>query len=139
MNGRYSLNLPIDLKQNAERIARQQGVSLNQLILWSLAEKVASLQSKLDDPDFPNIRYRRDSENQPVPVLRGTNLRVQTIVIAAQYWNEPTAQIAQQYDLSERLIKEALAFYSAHKDMVDALIQSNDKAQPPDDSTQIAS
>jgi predicted HicB family RNase H-like nuclease len=43
MNGRYSLNLPIDLKQDAEEAAQRQGVSLNQLILWSLAEKVTAL------------------------------------------------------------------------------------------------
>ncbi|MEZ4609917.1 MAG: hypothetical protein R2838_06660 [Caldilineaceae bacterium] len=36
---RYALNMPVQLKRDAERIAAEQGVSLNQLILWALAEK----------------------------------------------------------------------------------------------------
>ena len=37
---RYTLNLPVQLKQDAETWAAQQGVSLNQFILWAVAEKV---------------------------------------------------------------------------------------------------
>ena len=44
MSGRYSLNLPVDLKRDAEQVAEQHGISLNQLILWSLAEKVTTLK-----------------------------------------------------------------------------------------------
>jgi hypothetical protein len=35
---RYALSLPQQLKQKAEELARQQGVSLNQFILWAVAE-----------------------------------------------------------------------------------------------------
>ena len=94
MSGRYPLNLPVDLKQEAELVAQQQGISLNQLILWSLAEKVTALKSKLDDPKFPDITYKMDTESYPVPVLRGRGLRVQTIVISANVWNESAAEIA---------------------------------------------
>ena len=38
---RYALNLPVDLKREAEEIAEKQGVSLNQFIMWSVSEKVA--------------------------------------------------------------------------------------------------
>jgi len=50
---RYSLNLPSRLKQETEKWAADQGISLNQFILWSVAEKVGALQQNLDDPDFP--------------------------------------------------------------------------------------
>ena len=129
MSGRYALNLPVDLKQEAEQVAKQQGISLNQLILWSLAEKVTALKSKLDDPQYPNITYKIDTQGNPVPVLRGSGLRVQTIVIAATVWKESAAEIAQEYDLSERLVKEVLSFYNAHKKVVDTLIELNDEEE----------
>jgi len=47
---RYPLNLPLRLKQEAEKWAANQGVSLNQFILWSVAEKVGALKQDLDDP-----------------------------------------------------------------------------------------
>ncbi len=128
MSGRYSLNLPIDLKQEAEQVAERQGISLNQLILWSLTEKVTSLKSKIDDPDFPSITYKPDTTYQLVPVVRGKGIRVQTIVIAAQEWHETAAEISEQYDLPKKVVEEALAFYAAHKNAVDALIQENDRA-----------
>ena len=36
---RYPLNLPQQLKQEAEVLAQQQGVSLNQFILWATGRK----------------------------------------------------------------------------------------------------
>ena len=50
MTGRYAVNLPLELKKEAEALAKQQGVSLNQFILWSVAEKVSALKAGLDDP-----------------------------------------------------------------------------------------
>jgi len=41
----YALNLPSQLKSHAEQLATLQGISLNQFILWSVAEKVGALQS----------------------------------------------------------------------------------------------
>lgn len=133
MNGRYSLNLPIDLKQDAEQIAERQGVSLNQLILWSLAEKVTALKSKIDDPNFPDITYVLDSDNQLVPFVKGKGIRVQTLVIAFYEWKESVAEMARQYDLPQKTIKQVLAFYEAHKKVVDALIDSNSEAEPTHD------
>jgi uncharacterized protein (DUF433 family) len=126
MNGRYSLNLPVDLKQEAEQIAKQQKISLNQLILWSLTEKVTSLKGNLNDPEFPSISYRRDSTNQLIPIIRGKGIRVQTIVIASTQWKETVADICKQYDLSKKMVDDALGFYSAHKKIVDALIAENE-------------
>jgi uncharacterized protein (DUF433 family) len=117
---RYPLNLPAQLKKEAERWAASQGVSLNQFIMWSVAEKVGALRQDLNDPDFPQITYRRGAAGVPTPVLRGTGIRVQTVVVAARQWELTTEQIAAQYDLTESQVKEALAFYEAHRAEVDA-------------------
>ena len=117
---RYPLNLPAKLKQEAEEWAANQGVSLNQFILWSVAEKVGTLKQGLDDPAFPRITYRRGAAGQPVPVLRGTGIRVQTAVVAARNWDLTPHQIASEYGLTGAQVKEALAFYEAHRAEIDA-------------------
>jgi uncharacterized protein (DUF433 family) len=109
----------------AEALAKQQCVSLNQFILWAVAEKVSALKAGLDDPNFPGIAYRRGASGIPAPVLRGTGIRVQTIVISNREWNETPAAIAAQYDLPESLVNEALKFYLAHLVEIDLLIQSD--------------
>lgn len=117
---RYPLNLPTKLKQEAEQWAAKQGVSLNQFILWSVAEKVGALKQHLDDPAFPRVTYRRGATGQPAPVLRDTGIRIQTVVVAAQHWDLPPDQIAAEYGLKETQVKEALAFYEAHRPEIDA-------------------
>jgi uncharacterized protein (DUF433 family) len=86
---------------------------------------VSALKSGLDDPNFPGITYRRGASGIPVPVLRGTGVRVQTVVISNQEWNETPAEIVAQYKLSEGSVKEALRFYQAHQAEIDLLIQSD--------------
>lgn len=121
---RYPLNLPQQLKQEAEELARQQGVSLNQFILWATAEKVGALSAQLDDPSFPQITYRRGAAGVPTPVLRGSGLRVQTVALAAGQWGLSAAEIAAEYGLITRQIEEALAFAAAHPaEIEDALAQ----------------
>ena len=128
---RYALNLPNDLKKDAERLAKQQGVSLNQFILWSVAEKVGGLMQGLDDPNFPNITYRRGASGTLSPVLRGTGIRVQTIALASQT-NTP-AEIIEDYDLPPAQVQEALAFYNAHRVEIDAHIQAEAALEPKDE------
>jgi uncharacterized protein (DUF433 family) len=123
---RYSLNLPKQLKQEAEQWAASQGISLNQFIMWSVAEKVSALRQGLDDPDYPGITYRRGAGGSPTPILRGTGIRVQTIVGAVRYWGLSEGEIAQDYDLSEGRVKEALAFYEAHKAEIDAAMAAEE-------------
>jgi uncharacterized protein (DUF433 family) len=127
---RYSLSLPAALKREAEEIARKQGISLNQFILWSVAEKVGALAQGVDDPDFPGITYRRGASRQPTPVLRGTGIRVQTVAIAANKWGMSTAEIANEYDIPESQIKEAQAFYDAHRAEIDAAIEAESALGP---------
>ncbi|MBI5841765.1 MAG: DUF433 domain-containing protein [Chloroflexi bacterium] len=125
---RYALSLPNGLKKDAERLAKQQGVSLNQFILWSVAEKVGGLLQGLDDPNFPNISYRRGSSGVLAPILRGTGIRVQTIVIAFE--NMTPAEIAKDYELNEAQVQEALSFYKAHRAEIDATIQAEAALEP---------
>ena len=103
------------MKQEAETWAQQQGVSLNQFILGATAEKVGALSQQLDDPQFPQITYRRGASGIPMPVIRGTGIRVQSVAIAHEQWQMSAADIAAEYDVSVRQIEEALAFYAAHR------------------------
>lgn len=105
----YRLNLPVKLQQEAEKLATLQGISFDRFILWAVAEKVATLNQRNDDRTFPQITYVRGASSQLVPVLRGTRLRVQTVVIAAQKWGFPPNQIATEYDISEAQVNEIIA------------------------------
>ena len=119
---RYALSLPTQLKHEAEQWAAQQGVSLNQFILWAVAEKVGALNQQLDDPTYPHVTYRRGASGRPVPMLRGTALRVQTVVVAAERWGMEPRQIALEYGISEDQARAALAFYAAHGPEIDRAI-----------------
>ncbi len=119
---RYALNLPTELKLQAERLAEEQGISLNQFILWAVAEKVGELRSGLDDPHFARVTYQRGATGQPIPVLRGAGIPVQTLVLEKrQGYN--LEHIAGEYGLSPRQVSEALSFYDAHRTEIDAKIE----------------
>lgn len=77
--------------------------------------------TQLDDPDFPNIIYRRGASGSSSPVLRGTGIRVQTIVVASIDMTPP--EIANDYGLTEAIVQEALSFYEAHRLEIDSVIQ----------------
>ncbi len=121
---RYPLKLPKDLKKEAEDWAERQKVSLNQFIMWAVAEKVGTLKQSLDDPKFPKITYRRGASGIPSPLIRGTGLRVQTIVTAAKQWEMDADQIAEEYDLDLESVKQALGFYQAHQEEIDRAISA---------------
>lgn len=127
---RYALNLPVNLKQEAETLAKKQGISLNQFIMWSVSEKVVSMRNQLDDPRFPLITYVRGSvSDYALPVIRGTRIRVQTIAVDIKQGMTPE-QIAAEYELDVKKIAEAQAFYKAHKTEIDENIQyENDLAE----------
>ena len=127
---RYPLNLPGQLKKEAEQFASEQGVSLNQFIMWAVAEKVGALSQTLDDPQFPRVTYRRGAAEIPTPVLRGTGIRVQTIVAASQNWELSLEEIASEYDLTKSQVQEALEFYEVHRDEIEAAITAEEKLAP---------
>ncbi|MEO6060950.1 MAG: DUF433 domain-containing protein [Thermoflexales bacterium] len=117
------------MKQEAEEWASRQGVSLNQFIMWSVADKVASLKQGLDDPNFPGITYRRGASGSIAPVIRGLGLRVQTLVIDSNQ-QMSTDAIATEYDLEPARVREAIAFYAAHPAEIDADIQAELALEP---------
>ncbi len=126
---RYPLNLPTQLKQEAERWAADQGVSLNQFIMWAVAEKVTSLGRGLDDPSFPRITYRRGSSGRPVAVVRGTGIRVQTLALGSRLWRLKPAELAREYGLARPQVDEALAFYEKHRGEIDAAIAAEERME----------
>ncbi|MBW4561850.1 MAG: DUF433 domain-containing protein [Mojavia pulchra JT2-VF2] len=115
----YALNLPDQLKQEIEQLAQIQGISLDQFILWAVTEKVSTLKAS-----FPQIAYRQGANGQLVPIIKGTGIRVQTVAIASQKWGMSPSQIANEYELTETQIKEALSFYAVNKEQIDAAIAS---------------
>lgn len=118
----YALNLPTKLQREAEQWAAVQGISLDQFVLWAVTEKVGDLKHQLDDPIFPHVTYRRGASGWPTPVLRGTGIRVQTIVITAHNWGLSPAQIATEYGLTVEQVNEALDFYVTHRTEIDTTI-----------------
>lgn len=126
---RYPLHLPLNLKKEAAAWAEKQKVSLNQFIMWAVAEKVGALKQRLDDPDFPNISYRRGAAGIPTPVILGTGVRVQTIVNANQQWEMDADQIASEYDLDQKSVNQALDFYQAHREEIDRDIAAESRLE----------
>ncbi|NEQ70225.1 MAG: DUF433 domain-containing protein [Symploca sp. SIO2D2] len=122
----YSVNLPLQLQQEAEQWAASQGVPLDQFILWAVAEKVASLRYQLNDPTFPNISYRQGASGQPVAVISGTGIRVQTIAIATNKWGMSPEQLAQEYGLTETQLRDALGFYKMYQTQIDIAIATEE-------------
>jgi len=122
---RYALNLPAKLKQEASELAKQQGTSLNQFILWSVSEKVGALRQSLDDANFPQITYRRQANGFPAPVVRGRGIRVQAIVGYVKEWGLSPEEVAAEFDLPLAIITEVMAFYQAHRLEIDAVIEAD--------------
>lgn len=60
----YALKLPHSLKTAAQRLAREDGVSLNQWITVALAEKVGAVETAAD------FFQRRASNADPADFLR---------------------------------------------------------------------
>jgi uncharacterized protein (DUF433 family) len=77
---------------------------------------------RLDDPNHPYVTYRCGAAGIPTPVVRGTNVRVQTLVLSARQWQWTSAQIADEYDLFEAQVQDALAFYETHRAEIEASI-----------------
>lgn len=127
---RYSLSLPAGLKRDAERHAAEQGISLNQFILWAVAEKVGGLDQALDDPAHPHVSYRLGAAGAPVPVVRGTGVRVQTLAVAARDWGWEPACIQREFDLSQDQVADALAFAAAHRGEIDSAIAAEASLEP---------
>ncbi|MGB5596997.1 MAG: DUF433 domain-containing protein [Crocosphaera sp.] len=121
----YSLKLPPKLQQEAEKYATAQGITLDNLIIWAIAEKIGSLQQSLDDNNFPDIIYCRNQEGQIIPKLRGTNIQVKTLVIAVKNWQLTPRQVADEYEINEEQVNNVMAFYEQHRQEIDTAIATD--------------
>ena len=124
-----AVHLPAEIREEAVQWADSHHVSLDQFVVWAVAEKVARLKRGLEDPRFPQVVYRMGAARWPTPVVRGTGIRVQTLVIAHRSWRMSASEIADEYDLTESQVRNALAFYEAHRQEIDAAIESEDRIE----------
>ena len=120
----YALNFPDRLKQEVEQLAQNQGISPDQFVLWAVTEKVGTLKAS-----FSLIAYRQGASGQIFPVVKGTGVRVQTLAIASHKWGMSAAQIADEYDLSEEQVTEALRFYAVNKEQIALAIASEQELE----------
>jgi uncharacterized protein (DUF1778 family) len=69
--GAYSLRLPLSLKAAVEKLAKQDGTSVNQFVVMAVAEKISAMQTatffeerrgKVDRQAFRRILKRRGGE-----------------------------------------------------------------------------
>jgi uncharacterized protein (DUF433 family) len=125
-----ALHLPRQLREEAEEWANRQGISLDQFVVWAVAEKVGGLKQAVDDPRFPQVTYRRGASGWPEPVIRGTGIRVQTLAVANRSWGMSPLEIATDYDLTEAQVSAALAFYEAHRGEIEAAIADEQQREP---------
>ena len=124
------MNLPPLLQQEATQFAQRQGISLDQFVLWAVAEKVGALKQQSERSILSEIVVRVGASGIPYPVLKGTSIRVQTIAIAHYHWQLSPSQIASEYDLTETQILTALIFYETHRAEIDTAIASEQATEP---------
>ncbi|MEL6552962.1 MAG: DUF433 domain-containing protein [Cyanobacteria bacterium J06621_11] len=114
-----------ELQAQILQLPLQERWQLVQSVLMSIQqETTASISTANDASDFAHIAYRVGSSGEASPVIKGTRIRVQTLAIAANQWNWTPTQIAEEYELSETQVTEALNFYQAHKDEIDGAMLS---------------
>jgi uncharacterized protein (DUF433 family) len=68
---------------------------------------------------FSHVTYCRGASGHLTPIIRGTGIRVQTIVIAVTTWQMSPAEICEEYDLTLEQVQEALAFFEAAPDEIE--------------------
>jgi len=119
-----SLKLPETLFKEVAKCAVNQGISVEQFIIWAIAEKIGILSQPNVDSEYAHITYKRGASGRFTPVLNNSAIRVQTIVIAHFNWDLSVLEIAQEYNLTEELVTEALAFYQNHSEEIDKAIAS---------------
>jgi len=106
-----TLDLPPELEQRLAKESAQNGLSVEAMTLQLLAK----FFHQATDSAFPNVAYRQGASGQPVPVVAGTDIRIQTIAIAFHQWGFTKEQLAEEYNLSIPQIDGALAFYAANQ------------------------
>lgn len=76
-----------------------------------------------------HVTYRRGASGHLTPIIRGTGIRVQTIVIAVTTWQMSPAEICEEYDLTLAQVQEALAFFEAAPDEIEMSVFSESQIE----------
>ena len=114
-----------ELQNQVLQLSLQERWQLVQQILASIQRETASSARTLSkDSTFQHIHYRTGSSGEASPTIKGTRIRVQTIAISARQWNWEPEKIAEEYDLSEAQVTEALRFYELHSTEIEAAISA---------------
>jgi uncharacterized protein (DUF433 family) len=98
-----------------DRLARQRGMSRNELAARYLAEGVRQ-------DEFPQI-YFRDGALGRRAALRGTRLDVWQIVETVRNHENSLGQAAEYLDLPLERVRIAVRYAAAHRDEVDAIAE----------------
>jgi uncharacterized protein (DUF433 family) len=93
--------------------------SSNQSIL---EERDRTSPQDMTQQPYEGIDIHPGSSGILTPVIRGTNIRVQTIAIAHTRWQQSASEIADEYGLTETQVQSALKFYETHQAGIDAAI-----------------
>jgi hypothetical protein len=94
-----------------------------------VAEKVGAPAASLRDPDSPSIGDRRGAAGQPSPVLQSAGIRIQTLAVGHHAWGMAPAELAKACGVPEAQVKQALAFYQAHRLEVDASVEADSQLE----------
>ncbi|MEM8501830.1 MAG: DUF433 domain-containing protein [Cyanobacteria bacterium P01_D01_bin.1] len=111
-----------ELQAQMLKLSLQERWELVQTLLSSIQHKTAPADTSAVIEAFEHISYRTGFSGDSYPVVKGTRIRVQTIVSASQDWEWTPYQIASEYDLAETQVLEALKFYELHSDKIEAQI-----------------
>lgn len=124
----YRLSIPQEIITKAEIYAHKKGVLLDQFFLSAIQEKVEPLIRSLDEKS--QITYRKGGSGTAAPILNGTNVRVQTIVVANTNWGWADEKIADEFDLNDSQVRAALVFYNNNKKLIDDSLALEQSLEP---------
>jgi acetate---CoA ligase (ADP-forming) len=115
--GQLALDYPqiAEIEINPLRVLKEGTIALD-------VRARLGMKQQFDDARFPQVTYRRGAAGIPQPVLRGTGIRIQSIVIAHEQWGMTPQEIAAEYGLAVKQIEEALAFFEAHRTEIETHI-----------------
>lgn len=112
-----------ELQEQVLQLPLKDRWQLVQQLLGSIQQETLGTDFPLDDEQaFPQIQYRTGASGQANASIKGTGIRVQTIVVANIEWAWDVGKIAEEYDLSTTQVSEALRFYEAYKAEIDDAI-----------------
>lgn len=114
-----------ELQAQVLQLPLKERWQLVQQLLGSIQQETLGSGLTLEhEQAFPQIQYRMGTSGQASASIKGTSIRIQTIVIAQADWGWDVSKIADEYDLSTAQVSEALRFYEVHKAEIDDAIAS---------------